>query len=132
MSVQLDTTSKTQVNTPIGKNQRSIYDAGYGEIFWKSTLAGFSLGLGQALASLIFYALILGLFLSYIAPTLDQFMTPINRLIPILERSTQQTQGFDDQINSLFNSLQRPAPSSSQSGPEMAPQTDPATEPSMF
>lgn len=110
MDLQIDTQENSQV-APSGaakrQQTRTIYDAGYNEIFWKSLLAGFSLGLGRTFASIIFYAVVLGFVLTYIAPLFEQIMAPVNRLIPILEQSGQQQQSLRQQIDTFFIDRQK-------------------------
>ncbi len=110
MPIQIDTNEESQVAPKNqAKQARTIYDAGYGEIFWKSFVAGLSLGLGKTVASILFYIVILGIFVTYMAPFIDQLMAPMNRLIPILEQSGGRASALDQQMEALFGSIQRPA-----------------------
>jgi hypothetical protein len=105
MPVQLDNASETQVITPNAKSTRTIYDATMGEIFWKSLVAGFALGIGKTISSLIFYVVVFSLFVTFLSPFISQMMEPINRLIPILEQSTKQQQTIQDQFRGVFSGL---------------------------
>ena len=95
MGWPLDTTTKSQVQDPAVRG-RSIYDASTGEVFWKSLTAGFALGLGQTLATVIFFGVIAGLLVTAVRPLLDQFHVPISDLEVVLQQrlapSTSPTQ----------------------------------------
>lgn len=87
-NIKLDNADKTQVIT---HQRRSIYDASAKEIFGKSLLAGFSLGLGQMLATVIFFGLIAGLLIAALRPLATQFQLPLQQLETVLEQASSQT-----------------------------------------
>lgn len=107
----LDDATETQVLTPNAKSTRTIYDASMSEIFWKSLVAGFALGVGKTISSIIFYVVVFSLFMTFLSPFLNQLMEPINRLIPILEQSTQQQQSIQDRFNGVFSGFNSSEPS---------------------
>lgn len=86
MAIVLDTAEESQANTPV-QSRRTIYDAGHGEIFFKSLLAGFALGLGRSIATLIFFGLVLGLLLSVFQPIIDTYFPELNRFNMLMEQS---------------------------------------------
>jgi len=88
MAVMLDTAEKTQVNTAPG-SPRSIYDASKKEIMLRSFLAGLSLGLGHAVASFLFFAIILGLLVTYLQPVIESAFPQLNQFNTLLEQATQ-------------------------------------------
>ncbi len=88
MGFNLDTNAQSQVQTPV--NHRSIYDASHKEIFGKSLIAGFALGLGNALATALFFGVIAGLLLTSITPVLDQFNIPWQDLDVVLQQTVTQ------------------------------------------
>lgn len=65
----------------LSKN-KTLYDAGAGEIFWKNFLAGFGRGLGGVFVY-IFFLLIFGLV--FYKVVLPKFMPAINNLMGLSE-----------------------------------------------
>ena len=119
----LDDGAENQVQTPTQNNHRTIYDASSGEVFYKSLIAGFALGLGKTIASLIFYVVVFGLLATFVTPFLEQMMEPINRLIPVLEQSTAQQQSIQNQFKGVINTF-----GSNQAQPSPEPKTELPTE----
>jgi len=91
MSWRLDTSDKSQVQTP-EKSRRTIYDARPREIFGKSLLAGFALGLGQTLATVLFFGFIAGLLFTTLRPFLEQIGVPIDELEVVLQQRVDQAE----------------------------------------
>ncbi len=111
----LDTAQDSQVITPHESRGRTIYDAPMSEVFWKSLVAGFALGIGRTVSSLIFYVVVFGLLLSFFGPIVQQMLEPINRLVPLLESGATQQQNFQNQVRNLFQfSPQEPTPQPSE------------------
>jgi hypothetical protein len=88
MALKLDSTAKSQVS-PAPDQRKSIYDVSGKEVFFKSLLAGFALGLGQILATIVFFGLIAGVLLTAIQPWLNSLNIPLEELSIILQRETQ-------------------------------------------
>ena len=89
MGFNLDTAQRSQVQTPV--NRRSIYDASTGEVFGKSLVAGFALGLGNALATALFFGVIAGLLVTTVTPLLDKLNIPWNDLQVVLQQQVNPT-----------------------------------------
>ncbi|MCD8484248.1 hypothetical protein LRY65_00035 [Candidatus Woesebacteria bacterium] len=111
----LDTTEESQaIDQPA---RRTIYDASGKEIFLKSFIAGIGLGLGRMIATIIFFGIIVGLFVTYLEPWLTGFMNQLERVTPsfLIPTTTQPTsttntdtnrfQYNEEQIFDLFNSF---------------------------
>lgn len=94
MAVKLDTAEKTQVNHSQA-SPRSIYDASKKEIFVRSFLAGLSLGLGQALASFLFFAVVLGALLTFLEPLLDNYFPELNQLDLLIQQRDAEAEAED-------------------------------------
>lgn len=91
-NVVLDTHDETQViDMP---TQRTIYDASYQEIFWKSFTAGVALGLGRIISSLIFFGILAGIFVAYIQPRVNTMLDSITERFPILQQQPLQSPSF--------------------------------------
>lgn len=89
----LDSNATTQtIDQP---NRRTIYDAGMGEIFWKSFVAGFALGLGRMATSVLFFVIVGALFVQYGQPIIDDMLAPIEQLL-------QTQQNVNNSIPTLF------------------------------
>jgi hypothetical protein len=91
MAVNLDTAEKTQVHAS-SVSPRSIYDASKKEVFFRSFLAGLALGLGQAVASFLFFAVILGILLSYLEPLLDDYFPQLNPLDLLIQQRNSEAE----------------------------------------
>lgn len=98
----LDTNHQTQIIEPLQK-RRTIYDAKKGEIFSKSFIAGFGMGLGNMFATLIFFTLLLGMFLAYVQPVLDRSIQTLQQYIP----GAQQEQTILPNFGQLFGIKQK-------------------------
>lgn len=96
-------------------NRRTIYDAGMGEIFMKSFVAGIGLGIGRMVATLIFFGIIAGLFVTYLEPWLMSFMNQLQNIFPSYlvpasaNTETSRFQYSEDQFLDIFNTF-RPTP----------------------
>jgi len=104
----LDTAAETQsIDQP---NRRSIYDAGLQEIFVKSFVAGIGLGIGRMIATLIFFGIIAGIFVTYLEPLVMNLSTQLKNSLPsflIPAPATTNTNRFqytEDQFFNIFNS----------------------------
>lgn len=120
MSWKLDTSDKSQVQTP-EKSRRTIYDARPREIFGKSLLAGFALGLGQTLATVLFFGFIAGLLITTLRPFLEQIGVPIDELEVVLQQRVDQA---EDVL--VPPATFAPTPTTA---PTQAPTTAPTTSP---
>lgn len=74
------------------KDQKGIYNAGAGEIFWKNFLAGFSRALGGIFVYLIFLAVVGLFFINFALP----------KLMPMIE-------SYTNFLNSVSNMKSAPA-----------------------
>jgi len=88
MGFNLDTAQRSQVQTPA--NHRSIYDASNREVFGKSLLAGFALGLGNALATALFFGVIAGLLITSVTPIFEQLHIPWSDLQLVIPQTVAQ------------------------------------------
>jgi hypothetical protein len=94
-NIDLDTTASSQtIDQP---NRRTIYDASFTEIFWKSFTAGFALGLGRMATSVLFFVIVGALFVQYAQPLIDDMLSPIEQLL-------QSHQNMNSSIPTLFPS----------------------------
>lgn len=91
MGIKLDLNTKSTVNSG-DKHSRSIYDARSREIFWKSLVAGFALGLGQTLATVLFFGVLAGLLVTTLRPFLETIGVPIDELEVVLQQRVDQTE----------------------------------------
>lgn len=57
--------------------QKTLYNASYGEIFWKNFLAGLGHGLGGLLVHLIFFVVSIVLVTYFVLPQLEPFITSL-------------------------------------------------------
>lgn len=116
----LDTNESSQVVEQPGR--RTIYDASTSEIFVKSFVAGIGLGLGRMIATIIFFGIVVGIFVTYLEPWLMGFMTQLERITPqfLIPTTTTQPANTDanpsrfqyneDQLFDLFNSFRTVEP----------------------
>jgi hypothetical protein len=88
MGFNLDTAQRSQVQTPV--HNRSIYDASTGEVFGKSLIAGFALGLGNAIATALFFGVIAGLLITAVTPIFEQLHIPWSDLQLVLPQPVSQ------------------------------------------
>lgn len=85
----IDSGSETQVVQ--GLKGRSIYDAGFGEIAWKSFVAGMFLGIGRTLSSVLIWVIVLVLSVQLLEPVVGPFLVQFQTITDLLKQ-TQQTQ----------------------------------------
>lgn len=77
-------TVKSEDKSDLVSKTKTIYDATFGEIFWKNFLAGFSRSLGGILVYLIFLFIFSGVFFNFVLPKLmpsiNSYMNIFNSL----------------------------------------------------
>ena len=78
----------------VSKTQ-TIYDAGWGSIFWRNFWAGMARGLGNIVINLIFIGLIVGLMMQVMWPKVEPLLKGYTQVI----ESLQQMQGTTKTIN---------------------------------
>ena len=83
------------------QNQNTIYQAGYGEIFFKNFLAGIARGLG----SLFVWFILIFIGYRLLWPQLASQMERMTNLVENLQSNPiiQQNQKIPQDINQLFN-----------------------------
>lgn len=84
----------------LGKN-RTIYDAGAGEIFWKNFLAGISRGIGSVF---IYLLVLLGstiLFYHLFWPKIAPLLNTINNLNGLMQNGQNTQQNLQNSLNIL-------------------------------
>jgi len=92
-------------------DNKTIYDASLGSVFWRNFLAGVARALGAILMQILFIVM-LGILASIfiwprVAPLLNTYQTAVNSLEG-LQKSTQDAGQFsldEDAMNQLMNSL---------------------------
>ena len=66
------------------EQNKTIYQAGVGEVFWKNFLAGFGRALGGIVIYLIFIAIAINVFISYalpqIKPLYEEYMKAVQTI----------------------------------------------------
>lgn len=63
---------------------RTLYDASYGEIFWKNLVAGIARGLGMFVFSILLWVVIGGLFFAYVWPMIEPLVAGFGTLTNII------------------------------------------------
>lgn len=72
---------KEAIMKDVSPKAKTIYDAGYGEIFWKNFLAGLGRGLGGVFVWIIFFSIVSVLFVNIVLPKLMPLITGYTNLL---------------------------------------------------
>lgn len=72
-------------NTQNSIHKKTIYDAGYGEIFWKNFLAGLGHALGALMVNILLYIVVGFLFVRFMLPYLNPLISGIAQLTKSVE-----------------------------------------------
>lgn len=81
---------------------KTIYTAGFSEIFWKNFVAGLARGLGMFVFSLLLWLVIGGLFVSYAWPMLQPMMRSLETLTNSVEQMQDLNSNFSNGLPALF------------------------------
>lgn len=79
----------------VATSGKTIYDVGYGEIFWRNFVAGVGRGIGHFFFSLIIVVIIANLFFVYLWPMIEPFLssfTALNNILLDLQGNYQNSQ----------------------------------------
>jgi hypothetical protein len=83
----------------MANDKKSLYDAGYGEIFFKNFLVGFARGLGGLFTYLILLAIVYYSFVTTVLPKLQ----PLINTFQSTQETLQKIQKPATMLNTIFD-----------------------------
>jgi len=89
---------KNENKNDLISNNRTIYDASSGEIFWKNFLAGFSRGLGGFISFIILWLIIFVIFSNFVLPKIMPSITKYTNIFESLGSINSKKSGQIDII----------------------------------
>lgn len=101
----IDNGAETQVVQ--GLKGRSIYDANFGEIAWKSFVAGLFLGIGRTASSVAIWLIVLVFSVQLLAPVIQPFLLQFQTIINLLQGQQQMQQDFQRNSGNLDQIFQQ-------------------------
>lgn len=81
-------------------DKKALYEVPNNQVFMKNFLAGFSRGLGHAVAQIFFFAMLFALFAVFVKPQIQPILNLMERSVNSMESVQQMQQEILDEPNS--------------------------------